>query len=164
MKIYLASSGRNPHFTTVRDALCAYEGEGSVYDFTSENSEFQWDEVDPKWKHWSVRTMQFQMGHTAPQRAFLNDLRALEECDACVMLMPCGRSAHMEAGFAAARRIPTAIYFHDTKDYDGDPDLMWLMGRIVIGPGELEHWLQRLHTCQDLHYSRVDRDRRGCLL
>jgi len=36
-------------------------------------------------------------------RQFHNDIKAMEACDACVLVLPCGRSAHTEAGWFAGR-------------------------------------------------------------
>ena len=42
--------------------------------------------------------------------------------DAFVLVMPCGRSAHLELGWAAGAGKPTAILLSD-----GEPELMYKM-------------------------------------
>lgn len=49
-------------------------------------------------------------------------MNALMCCDACVLVMPCGRSAHLELGYAVGARKRTAIYLSD-----GEPELMYAM-------------------------------------
>jgi hypothetical protein len=47
---------------------------------------------------------------------------ALKWCDTCVLVLPCGRSAHLEAGWAAgAGKFTVGLLA------DGEPDLMWKM-------------------------------------
>jgi hypothetical protein len=41
------------------------------------------------------------LSHPAAEDGFALDMGALEWCDACVLVLPCGRSAHLEAGWAA---------------------------------------------------------------
>ena len=46
----------------------------------------------------------------------------MEWADAFVLLMPCGRSAHLEAGWAIGAGKPTAILLSA-----GEPELMYKM-------------------------------------
>lgn len=41
------------------------------------------------------------MQHWRVQKAFREDKKMIDWADAVIMLMPCGRSAHLEAGYAA---------------------------------------------------------------
>ena len=43
------------------------------------------------------------MKHPLAEKQFAADLEALEWADACVLVPPCGRSAHTEAGWMAGR-------------------------------------------------------------
>ena len=42
-------------------------------------------------------------------RQFRNDIEAMEACDTCVLVLPCGRSAHTEAGWFAGRGKKTMV-------------------------------------------------------
>jgi hypothetical protein len=47
--------------------------------------------------------------HPKAVRQFRNDIEAMEACDTCVLVLPCGRSAHTEAGWFAGRGKKTKI-------------------------------------------------------
>lgn len=51
--------------------------------------------------------------------ANVSDYRALMDCDACVFVMPCGRSAHLELGMAIGAGKQTIALLAD-----GEPELM----------------------------------------
>ena len=70
---------------------------------------------------------------------FASDMQALREADAVVLLLPCGRSAHLELGWACGAGKPTAVVLEPRID---EPELMYLMtSTIVLGATELLHWL-----------------------
>ena len=50
-----------------------------------------------------------------------NDVEALESCDACVLVLPCGRSAHTEAGWFAGRGKKVVAYLPEKVE----PELMY---------------------------------------
>jgi hypothetical protein len=129
MRVYVASSWRN---ATQPDVVRAIRAAGhKVYDFrepTEGNHGFSWHEIDPTIPRGpadlvlgaeQIRTM---LDHPASVDGFALDMGALQWCDACVLVLPCGRSAHLEAGWAAgADRLTVALLT------DGEPDLMWKM-------------------------------------
>lgn len=62
---------------------------------------------------------------------------ALLECDACVLVMPCGRSAHLELGWAAGAGKDTAILL-----FDGEPELMYQMVDLLASDvSQVVEWL-----------------------
>lgn len=131
MKIYLASSWRNPHQADVLAQLRAAGHE--VYDFKNPapgNSGFSWrqcDEADPK--TWTPDQYLKVLDHPVARRGFGFDMKALADCDACVLVLPCGRSAHLELGFATGAGKRTIVLLDKTID---EPELMYLMcDRIV---------------------------------
>lgn len=71
--------------------------------------------------------------HPAAEDGFTLDMGALAWCEACVLVLPCGRSAHLEAGWAAgAGKLTVALLA------DGEPDLMWkMLDHLCITPGEV---------------------------
>ena len=88
MKIYVASSWRNPYQQNVV-MLLRHDGH-EVYDFqhpTSGDTGFSWSQIDPDWKQWS--TEQYKEALTHP----------VAGAEVCVLVLPCGRSAHTEAGW-----------------------------------------------------------------
>ena len=51
----------------------------------------------------------------------------MESADVVVLVMPCGRSAHLELGFAVGQGKPTIILLSD-----GEPELMYKMVRSLV--------------------------------
>lgn len=103
MKIYVASSWRNEYFPSVVKAL--REAGHEVYDFRNPpegGHGFKWSEIDPDYMEWSPERFKEElMSHPLAQKQLQNDVEALWSCDACVLVLPCGRSAHTEAGWMA---------------------------------------------------------------
>ena len=52
---------------------------------------------------------------------FHNDIEAMEACDVCVLVLPCGRSAHTEAGWFAGKGRTTIVYIPERQE----PELMY---------------------------------------
>lgn len=137
-RIYVASSWRNglqPAIVqTLRDA--GHE----VYDFkepTPGSEGFHWTEIDPEWKAWTPEAFRKALRHPIAVNGFARDMAALSSCDLCVLVMPCGRSAHLEAGFAIGQGKPTAILLSD-----GEPELMYLMANRLETVPELLEWVE----------------------
>jgi len=126
MKIYLASSWRNKEFPRVRDLLRSAGNE--VYDFTKAATAFHWSALDPEWERWSSATFRDALDHPLADAAFRADMDALEGCEACVLLLPCNRSAHLEAGHAVAagKRV---VVMTDSLER---PELMYKMTHAVV--------------------------------
>lgn len=138
MKIYLASSWRNSHYYNMLDRLKAIGYE--VYNFRDSNSSFSWKQVDPEGAMATNKRYLENINNELCEKAFANDMGALAECDVCVMLMPCGNSAHIEAGYAVGASKPVAIFLGD--DDSLRPDLMWKMADLVTDEQvKLESWL-----------------------
>jgi nucleoside 2-deoxyribosyltransferase len=72
--------------------------------------------------------------HPRAAQGFMNDLRAMLWADTCVLLLPCGRSAHLEAGYMAGLGKRTIILTQDGEE----PELMALLAHhICISPEEV---------------------------
>lgn len=106
-KIYVASSWKNYIQAGVVDALrrCGHE----VYDFRHPapgNEGFRWRDVDlPVTETGGIlpgNTAEYLLAlrHPVAERGFRYDMDALEAADICLLVLPCGRSAHLEAGYA----------------------------------------------------------------
>lgn len=139
MRIYLASSWRNNHYYRMLDRLSTL-GYG-VYDFRNANSKFSWKQVDPLAAMATNKRYLEHIDNELCEKAFQNDMQALTQCDVCVMLMPCGNSAHAEMGYAVGADKPVAIFLGD--DDSLRPDLMWKMANLITDNQEkLESWLK----------------------
>lgn len=99
MKIYVASSWRNAVQPEIVNLL--REKGYEVYDFKNPrpgDTGFHWSEIDQDWKKWTPEQFRQGVKHEIALKGYYSDMGALEECDVCVLVLPCGRSAHLEAG------------------------------------------------------------------
>lgn len=124
MKLYVASSWRNEKFDQILETLDKYDI--SYYNFREANDAFRWKELDPNWKNWTADEMIQALGLPQSELAFNNDFSAMKECDACLLVYPCGRSAHLEAGWFVGQNKPVYALVDN-----GDPDLMIKMADLV---------------------------------
>ncbi len=84
--------------------------------------------------------------HPLAQQGFDTDMDALGVCDICVMLMPAGRSAALELGWAVGAGKSTAVLVMEEQE----PELMLKMVDYVTDdPVELIQWLKRLRHGTD---------------
>jgi len=124
MKIYVASSWRNERQPEVVKVIRA--AGHLVYDFKNPHPNdhgFHWSEIDPEWKSWTAEKFRAALEHPVARRGFASDMHALMECDACVLVLPCGRSAHLELGWAAGAGLATIILTEGSYE----PELMYRM-------------------------------------
>ncbi len=139
MKIYVASSWRNNYQPAVVELLRAAGYE--VYDFrhpADGNDGFHWSEIDPAWKGWTPERFRECLEHPVARKGFAYDMEALMACDACVLVMPCGRSAHLELGWAVGAGKKTCVLLED-----GEPELMYRMvDKLALDGGEVVDWLR----------------------
>lgn len=105
MRIYIASSWKMAN--SVRVIANALRGEGhKVFDFT--DPELRDDGLDKfcfNASDWSGKPLEEIdwiefLHYDATKRAFASDKAGIDWADAVLMILPCGRSAHMEAGYA----------------------------------------------------------------
>lgn len=130
-KVYVASSWRNSLQPMVVDSL-RKEGH-EVYDFRNPapgKCGFAWSAIDEDWLNWNPRQFIHRL-EESPIAAdgFRLDRDALNWCDTCVLVLPCGRSAHLEAGYAAGQGKDTIILLQPEKF---EPELMYLLGSGLV--------------------------------
>lgn len=137
MKIYVASSWRNMLQQECVSRLRAEAHE--VYDFRNPfpgDTGFHWSEIDQEWKSWDASAFRASLDHPIARRGFANDWEAMKWAQAGVLLLPCGRSAHLEAGYFVGAGKPLWIVLSDKDQIE--PELMYRMGTgVVIGITEL---------------------------
>jgi len=125
MKIYVASSWRNETQPDVVEMLLL-EGH-EVYDFKNPkegDKGFHWSEIDPDWESWNGDKYRDALSHPLAEEGFKSDYAAMEWADACVLVLPCGRSAHIEAGYFNGKGKKLIILLFD---YELIPELMYKM-------------------------------------
>ena len=133
-RIYVASSWRNTYQPAVVEIL--RDNGHEVYDFRKDG--FSWSEISPSWREWTPEEYIYALRHECAERGFDRDMKALEQCDVCVMVMPCGPSASMEAGWAKGAGKPVYVFAPEIRE----PDLMVKMFDLVTT--NLSHILLRL--------------------
>lgn len=148
-RIYLASSWRNPYYENVLRLLRDLGHEvydfrvprsgGPVSDETPEKG-FAWTETDSTWGTITPDILdryKAMLAHPVAKRGFESDYAAMRWADTCVLLLPCGRSAHLEAGWMVGSGrlllvfMPPAVEQTDGETklaWSFEPELMYLLG------------------------------------
>ena len=129
-KIYVASSWRNKYYPEVVQFL--REQGHDVFDFRNPpdgKGGFFWKDVDPDWENWSVEDYVKNLGHEWSEYGFRRDYDAMKEADVCVLVLPCGRSAHTEAGWMAGAGKKVIAYIPEKQE----PELMYKVFSAVVG-------------------------------
>lgn len=136
--VYVASSWRN----TFHPVMCQILSNAGIdhYDFRNPpgGTGFSWRSVKPNWTgghepsevvrtkgtDWEpVDTYTEMVNHPRAIQGFEADYGALQKADAVVMILPCGKSAHLELGWAVGAGKRTAILLEDPVE----PELMYRM-------------------------------------
>ena len=121
MRIYVASSWRNVLQPTV---VAALRGAGHiVYDFRDHG--FDWKQCATAEQLFDPRRFRDEvLSHPLARAGFAKDMDALKNADATVLVLPCGRSAHLELGYAVGAGQRTVVLLDDPIS---EPELMHLM-------------------------------------
>jgi hypothetical protein len=140
MRIYIASSWRNRYQPEVVEEL-RWHG-FLVYDFRHPapgDDGFHWSEIDPAWQSWTPERYRDALQHPLAQVGFAQDKLALQMADVTVLVLPCGRSAHLELGYAVGLGQRTAVLMLEPCE----AELMNLLcDRVLLSMDELLTWLQ----------------------
>jgi DNA-binding transcriptional regulator YiaG len=134
MRIYVASSWRNLLQQAIVHALRRIGHE--VYDFRNPvpgNDGFRWTEIDPDWKYWSPGQYREALKHPIAERGYSYDIDALKACEACVLVLPAGRSASWEFGYAMGQGKKAYVIQFESQE----PELMFREASIIISMSEL---------------------------
>lgn len=151
--IYLASSWKNAHHTQALEQLRAW-GQ-NVYDFKNPAEGiggFGWRQITDTPKPWPLDALDEVLKDRIAQTGFAHDFRAMQECRACVLLLPSGKSAHLEAGWFVGMGRPVVVW-----GFPGDlhePELMYLMTNGVAT--SIADVVDRLCTASP-HFGRIAR-------
>ena len=127
--VYVASSWRNPLQIAVVAALRA--AGIAAYDFRNPapgETGFSWKEILEGWLNWSPAEWRTYLDHPIAQTSYKRDKDAMDRADCCVLVLPAGRSSHLEAGYMAGRNKP--VYSLVLQQVE--PDLM----QLLCGPAD----------------------------
>ena len=129
-RIYVASSWRNTYYPEVVARL--REAGHEVYDFRNPphgGNGFRWTDIDENAPGWSFAQYAEGLHHPKAKRQFAADREALDWADTCVLVLPCGRSAHTEAGWMAGAGRRVIAYIPEMVE----PELMYKLFDAVVG-------------------------------
>lgn len=129
MRVYVASSWRN-EIQPVVVRLLRSAGH-SVYDFkdpANDKGAFRWSDLGiERPEDWSPEECIRFLGHPRAEEGFRQDFDAMRGAEVCVLVLPAGRSANLEAGWFVGAGRPLVVL----KDW-GTPDLMYKMASAVV--------------------------------
>lgn len=128
MKIYVASSWRNNRQPEVVRRL--REAGHEVYDFRHPHlgpgkgsNGFHWSEIDKDWTTWTPQEFREGLEHDLAKEGFRSDFVGMDWADACVCVLPCGKSAHLEMGWMlGASKL--GVFLVESQE---EPELMYKM-------------------------------------
>ena len=148
-RIYVASSWRNKYFPEVVTRL--REAGHEVYDFRNPphgGAGFHWTDIDPDAPNWTYAQYAEGLHHPLAERQFQADIDALTWADTCVLVLPCGHSAHTEAGWMAGAGKRVLAYIPEMLE----PELMYKLFDAVAG--SLEELVEKLYLDRDVEFLR----------
>jgi hypothetical protein len=126
VRVYVASSWRN---IRQPDVVARLRGAGhTVYDFKNPapgDHGFGWRQcAAPEQLADGRRFRDEVLTHPVARAAFAKDMGALHAAKATVLVLPCGRSAHLELGYATGAGQRTVVLLDEPMS---EPELMYLM-------------------------------------
>ena len=130
-KIYVASSWHNVEQPEL--VITLQHAGHEVYDFRHPKpgvGGFLWPEIDKNWSTWTPKQfIQQALLNQIAQKTFIYHKAALDWCDTCVLLLPSGRSAHLEAGYVVGQGKDLFTLLRINKF---EPELMYLLGNTCV--------------------------------
>lgn len=129
MRIYIASSWKNAKM--VLDIAYYLRGKGHQVDafVDSYNGRyvFHWKEIFTDKNKFNARSF---LRYKQAKKAFQEDKKWLDWCEVCVLLLPAGNSAHLEAGYIKGQKKKLIIY-RPTGFPKGEFDVMYGLGDLM---------------------------------
>lgn len=130
--VYVASSWRNERQPSVVNMIRRRGIE--CYDF-KDSEGFHWSEVMDGYVPGSEKADvdQYLAALSACRsiQGFARDFDAMKMADAFVLVLPCGRSAHLELGWAVGQGKRTAILLDPDENNEVTPELMYKMVDLI---------------------------------
>lgn len=141
LKVYIASSWRNKYQPMVVEAIKNIGVD--VYDFRHpEDGDigFHWSEIDKNWQNWTPQEYVKKLKHPIAENGYNKDIYALNQCNVAVLVLPCGRSAHLEFGYNVGMCKKGAILILESCE----PELMYRMAtKVFTDLDDLVFWIER---------------------
>jgi len=139
-KVYVASSWRNQFQPAIVNQLKLVGHE--VYDFRNppNNSGFGWEEIDCGWQDWDFNAYMKALETDRAKEGYAADYAGIVWCDVCLLVLPCGRSAHLELGLSVGLGKLTGILCMEDRP---EPELMYRMVHFITNdPKDLDYWIR----------------------
>ena len=108
MRIYIASSWKNE--TVVLALSHVLRKDGFEVDCFTDASTGRFIFPIAEIQSWTELNAKEFLAHPMSQRAFEEDKKWLNWCDCCLLVLPAGNSAHIEAGYAKGRGKKLIVY------------------------------------------------------
>ena len=139
MKLYIIGSLRNPEVPKVAEFCRQFPGIDVFDDWYAAGPT-----ADDSWKEYEVaRGRDYQQaldGHVA-KHVFAFDKKHLDEADAVLMVLPAGKSGHLEFGYAIGQGKLGWILLQDNYATDADRwDVMYQFATKVVSCEEELSW------------------------
>ena len=134
MNIYVASSWRNSLQPAIVNILRRIGHR--VYDFRAPapgNNGFHWSAIDPDWGKWTAQQYRDALQHPIAKEGYAHDIEALKSCDTVTLVLPAGRSASWEFGYAMGQGKNAYVIQFDSQE----PELMFREAAIITNMNEL---------------------------
>lgn len=143
MRLYVASSWRNVDYPLVVNAL--RRAGHHVYDFRNPvpgNTGFNWKEVDPDSPPppWEASYTNYMLNRAPADEGFAYDYAAMQEADGCVLVLPSGRSAHVEFGWMVGAGKHGWVY----QPHREPPELMYRVAGNVPLESDVQVLIERI--------------------
>lgn len=121
-RIFIATEHKNEYLPMVYDALRKYGHQ--VYDYqNSPSQEFSWNMIDPYHKNWGIDSLKNALVHPYAEKAFNKDFECMQKADLCILITPCGLSAHAVAGWMKGAGKKVLVF----QPWPQAPELMYKM-------------------------------------
>lgn len=103
------------------------------YDFRNppNRSGFGWEEINKEWQKWTTAQYVIALNHKLAIDGFKSDFDAMKWADTCLLVLPCGRSAHTEAGYMKGQGKRVYALILEPQE----PELMYKMFDGIITDG-----------------------------
>ncbi len=153
-RIYVASSWRNLELALGLTALIRAWGHEVICfgEAGADGYRFHWRQVEPnRARLTSPRLLASPLARRAVERS----RGRLDEADTCLLLLPCNRSAHLEAGFAKGRGKRLVVV---GRFVPGEFELMYGLADALVPIDDLDN-LRRVLAGQGQEGSHVARAR-----
>mgnify|MGYP000003656940 FL=1 len=120
-KVYVASSWSNE--SQPRIVAFLREREHEVYDFRNpeRKTDFRWSQISGNWEKMETDEYLDALEHPLVEAEFRSDFDAMRRADICVLVLPCGASAHSEAGWMKGTGKKVIVYQNRSQR----PELMY---------------------------------------